>query len=182
MKKFLDRYLFSRLGLQMLFSVVAIALFAVLGTLIRNWATDHSASDIYSQVFWGFRQITDGGSMAGTLDGLDEVATESKNVFAAPVVLVIALVSWLIGMVLYGFVAGAVANAFAGRKEKIDAGLVRYRFRDHGIVLSEPSVVAIKASNNEVLAVGSDAKAMLGPDFARVHLQRPDRRRRRPAA
>ena len=57
MKKFLDRYLFSRLGLQMLFSVVAIALFAVLGTLIRNWATDHSASDIYSQVFWGFRQI-----------------------------------------------------------------------------------------------------------------------------
>ena len=115
MKKFLDRYLFSRLGLQMLFSVVAIALFAVLGTLIRNWATDHSASDIYSQVFWGFRQITDGGSMAGTLDGLDEVATESKSVFAAPVVLVIALVSWLIGMVLYGFVAGAVANAFAGR-------------------------------------------------------------------
>ena len=102
MKKFLDRYLFSRLGLQMLFSVVAIALFALLGTLIRNWATDHTASDIYSQVFWGFRQITDGGSMAGTLDGLDEVATESKNVFAAPVVLVIALVSWLIGMVLYG--------------------------------------------------------------------------------
>ena len=34
--------------------------------------------------------------------------------------------------------------------------------RDHGIVLSEPSVVAIKTSNNEVLAVGSDAKAMLG--------------------
>ena len=34
--------------------------------------------------------------------------------------------------------------------------------RDHGIVLSEPSVVAIKVSNNEVLAVGSDAKAMLG--------------------
>ena len=135
MKKFLDRYLFSRLGLQMLFSVVAIALFALFGTLIRNWATDHSASDIYSQVFWGFRQITDGGSMAGTLDGLDEVATESKSVFAAPVVLVIALVSWLIGMVLYGFVAGAVANAFAGRKEKIDAGLVRYRFRDHGIVI-----------------------------------------------
>ena len=135
MKKFFDRYLFSRLGLQILFSVLVILLFSLAGTLLRNWATGHSASDVYSQTFWGFRQITDGGSMAGTLDGLDEVASESRYSFGAPVVLVVALLSWLVGMVLYGFVAGAVANAFAGRKEKIDAGLVRYRFRDHGVVV-----------------------------------------------
>ena len=135
MKKFFDRYLFSRLGLQILFSVLFILLFSLAGTVLRNWATGHSAPDVYSQTFWGFRQITDGGSMAGTLDGLDEVAAESRHSFGAPVVLVIALVSWLVGMVLYGFVAGAVANAFAGRKEKIDAGLVRYRFRGHGVVI-----------------------------------------------
>lgn len=135
MKKYLDRYLFSRLGLQLLFSVGAIVLFALAGTVVRNWATGHSAPDIYSQAFWGFRQITDGGSMAGTLDGLDEVAAQGPHGFTAPVILAITLVSWLVGMVLYGFVAGAVANAFAGRKEKLDAGLVRYRFRDHGLVV-----------------------------------------------
>ena len=135
MKKFLDRYLFSRLGLQLLFSVAVIVLFALLGSLARNWATGHRGEDIYSQAFWGFRQITDGGSMAGTLDGLDEVAAHGREGYSAPIVLAVALLSWLVGMVLYGFVAGAVANAFAGRKEKIDAGLVRYRFRDHGLVI-----------------------------------------------
>jgi len=34
--------------------------------------------------------------------------------------------------------------------------------KDHGIVLREPSVVAVKAGTNEVLAVGDDAKRMLG--------------------
>ena len=133
-KKYLDRHLFSRLGLQIAFSVLVIILLSVFGTLLRNWATGHSAPDIYSQAFWGFRQITDGGSMAGTLDGLDEVAAESPNGFAAPVVLIITVGAWLVGLVLYGFVAGAIANAFAGRKDKIDAGEVRYRFRDHGVV------------------------------------------------
>ena len=104
-KKFLDRYLFSRLGLQLLFSVIAILLLSAGGTLLRNWATHHSAADVYSQAFWGFRQITDGGSMAWTLDALDEVAAESGNGIGAPVVLVIALASWLVGLVLYGFVA-----------------------------------------------------------------------------
>jgi len=134
MKKFLDRVLFSRLGLQLAFSVAAIVVFSLFGTLVRNWATGHDAPDVYSQAFWGFRQITDGGSMAGTLDGLDEVAAQGRHGVTAPVILLVTLASWLVGMVLYGFVAGAVANAFAGRKEKIDAGLVRYRFRDHGIV------------------------------------------------
>lgn len=103
--------------------------------LVRNWATGHDAPDVYSQAFWGFRQITDGGSMAGTLDGLDEVAAQGRHGVTAPVILIVTLASWLVGMVLYGFVAGAVANAFAGRKEKIDAGLVRYRFRGHGLVV-----------------------------------------------
>ena len=34
--------------------------------------------------------------------------------------------------------------------------------KDHGIVLREPSVVAVRAGTNDVLAVGDDAKRMLG--------------------
>jgi len=34
--------------------------------------------------------------------------------------------------------------------------------KDHGIVLREPSVVAVRSGTNEVLAVGDDAKRMLG--------------------
>lgn len=135
MKKFLDRYLFSKLGLQIVFSVVIILLFSFIGTKIRAYVTNHKSQDVYSQTFWGFRQITDGGSVAGTLDELDSVAEESGNDYGAPVVLVIALASWLIGMVLYSFVTGAVVNAFEGRKDKIEGGRARYRFKDHGIVI-----------------------------------------------
>ena len=135
MKKFLDRYLFSRLGLQIVFSVVIILLFSFVGTQIRTIVTNHKASDVYSQTFWGFRQITDGGSMAGTLDDLDAVAEESGNSYGAPVVLAIALVSWLIGMVLYSFVTGAVVNAFEGRRDRIEGGKTRYKFKNHGIVI-----------------------------------------------
>ena len=135
MKKFLDRYLFSKLGLQIVFSVVTILLFSFIGSKIRAYVTNHKSQDVYSQTFWGFRQITDGGSVAGTLDELDSVAEESGNDYGAPVVLVIALASWLIGMVLYSFVTGAVVNAFEGRKDKIEGGKARYRFKDHGIVI-----------------------------------------------
>lgn len=135
MKKFIDRYLFSRLGLQILFSVVIILLFSFLGTKLRTIVTNHQEQDVYSQTFWGFRQITDGGSMAGTLDELDSVEKESGNSYGAPVVLAIALISWLIGMVLYSFVTGAVVNAFEGRKDKIEGGKARYKFKNHGVVI-----------------------------------------------
>ena len=45
--------------------------------------------------------------------------------------------------------------------------------RDLGVVLSEPSVVAIKISNNEVLAVGHDAKEMLGKCPGGIRAIRP---------
>lgn len=135
MKKFLDRYLFSKLGLQIVFSVVVILLFSFVGTSVRAYVTNHKSQDVYSQTFWGFRQITDGGSVAGTLDELDSVAEESGNAYGAPVVLAITLLSWLIGMVLYSFVTGAIVNAFEGRKDKIEGGKARYKFKNHGIVI-----------------------------------------------
>jgi rod shape-determining protein MreB and related proteins len=45
--------------------------------------------------------------------------------------------------------------------------------RGKGIVLSEPSVVAVDSITNEVLAVGHKAKAMLGKTPRRIHAVRP---------
>lgn len=45
--------------------------------------------------------------------------------------------------------------------------------RGKGIVLAEPSVVAVDSSTNEVLAVGRKAKAMLGKTPQGIHAVRP---------
>ena len=45
--------------------------------------------------------------------------------------------------------------------------------REHGIVLREPSVVAVKAGSREVLAVGDDAKRMLGRTPGNIVAIRP---------
>jgi actin-like ATPase involved in cell morphogenesis len=45
--------------------------------------------------------------------------------------------------------------------------------RAKGIVLAEPSVVAVDALSNEVLAVGHKAKAMLGKTPRKIHAVRP---------
>lgn len=45
--------------------------------------------------------------------------------------------------------------------------------RGKGIVLSEPSVVAVDSLTNEVLAVGHKAKAMLGKTPRKIHAVRP---------
>lgn len=45
--------------------------------------------------------------------------------------------------------------------------------KDHGIVLREPSVVAVKAGTNLVLAVGDDAKRMLGRTPGNIVAIRP---------
>lgn len=132
MKKFFDRYLFSRMGLQIAFSIVGILVFSSLVTCVKSNLTQHKDGDFYNTLTWGFRQITDGGSVASTLEELDEVASKSGH---APIVFVITLLSWLIGIVLYGFVTGAVVNAFEGRRDKIESGQVRYKFKNHGIII-----------------------------------------------
>lgn len=45
--------------------------------------------------------------------------------------------------------------------------------KGRGIVLAEPSVVAVDAASNEVLAVGHKAKAMLGKTPRKIHAVRP---------
>src|SRR3989338_816763 len=45
--------------------------------------------------------------------------------------------------------------------------------RGKGIVLAEPSVVAVDSASNQVLAVGHKAKAMLGRTPRKIHAVRP---------
>ncbi len=45
--------------------------------------------------------------------------------------------------------------------------------RDHGIVLNAPSVVAINERTKEMVAVGSDAKSMIGKAPANIRVVRP---------
>ncbi len=60
---------------------------------------------------------------------------------------------------MFGRIFGVVASDIG-----IDLGTANtlVYVKDHGIVLREPSVVAVKSGTNEVVAVGDDAKRMLG--------------------
>ena len=60
---------------------------------------------------------------------------------------------------MFGKLFGFVSNDIG-----IDLGTANtlVYVKDHGIVLREPSVVAVKTGTNEVVAVGDDAKRMLG--------------------
>lgn len=70
----------------------------------------------------------------------------------------------------FGRVSGIFSNDIG-----IDLGTANtlVYVRGKGIVLAEPSVVAVDSSTNEVLAVGHKAKAMLGKTPRRIHAVRP---------
>lgn len=65
--------------------------------------------------------------------------------------------------------------AFAGQDMAIDLGTANTLVfvRGQGIVLNEPSVVAVNAQNNRALAVGMDAKRMIGRTPANITAIRP---------
>src|SRR3989440_8900265 len=73
-------------------------------------------------------------------------------------------------MGLFSYVTG-----FGGRDMAVDLGTANtlVYVRGRGIVLSEPSVVAIDARNGEVHAVGIEAKRMLGRTPGTIQAIRP---------
>ena len=66
-------------------------------------------------------------------------------------------------------------NFFGNRDMGIDLGTANtlVHVKGRGIVLSEPSVVAIQRDTNEVLAVGEEAKQMIGRTPGNVIAIRP---------
>jgi rod shape-determining protein MreB and related proteins len=71
---------------------------------------------------------------------------------------------------MFGRLFGFVSNDIG-----IDLGTANtlVYVKDHGIVLREPSVVAVKEISNEVVAVGDDAKRMLGRTPGGIRAIRP---------
>jgi rod shape-determining protein MreB and related proteins len=65
--------------------------------------------------------------------------------------------------------------SFAGQDMAIDLGTANtlVYVRGAGIVLNEPSVVAINSQNNKALAVGMEAKRMIGRTPANITAIRP---------
>jgi len=57
-----------------------------------------------------------------------------------------------------------MANSFIGRDMAVDLGTANtlVYVRGKGVLLDEPSVVALNSSTNEILAVGHEAKRMIG--------------------
>lgn len=71
---------------------------------------------------------------------------------------------------LFGSVLG-----FSGADIGIDLGTANtlVYLRDHGIIIDEPSVVAVNQKTGRVVAVGMDAKQMLGRTPAHINAIRP---------
>jgi rod shape-determining protein MreB len=67
------------------------------------------------------------------------------------------------------------AFRFLGRDMAVDLGTANTLayVRGRGVVLNEPSVVAINTKTNQVLAVGSEAKAMIGRTPSHIQAVRP---------
>ena len=67
------------------------------------------------------------------------------------------------------------ALTFMGRDMAVDLGTANtlVYVRGRGIVLNEPSVVAINTKTNAILAVGSEAKRMIGRTPGHIHAIRP---------
>lgn len=68
-----------------------------------------------------------------------------------------------------------MANNFIGRDMAVDLGTANtlVYVRGAGIVLNEPSVVAINSDNGSILAVGSEAKRMIGRTPGNIVAVRP---------
>ncbi len=66
----------------------------------------------------------------------------------------------------------------AAKDLAIDLGTVNIvvYVKGKGIVLEEPSVIAMNAKNNKIIAVGSEAKQMVGKTPANIHAIRPLRK------
>lgn len=69
-------------------------------------------------------------------------------------------------------------NKFLGRFSKdlgIDLGTSNTRIyvKDKGLVINEPSVIALNVKTNQILAVGEDAKKMIGKTPSYLNISRP---------
>lgn len=131
-------------------TLAVVVAFAVGASCYRSSRPEFSADGTYHTLIWGFKQVANSSAAFKEIERLDDFGkvastsgvagtTKAKDGSGldsvARVMCGISFVGWLLCVLVFGFVTGAVMNAFRNRKQKIDAGLVHYRFRDHGIVI-----------------------------------------------
>src|SRR3954462_5748441 len=68
-----------------------------------------------------------------------------------------------------------MANSFIGRDMAVDLGTANtlVYVRGNGVLLEEPSVVALNSTTGEILAVGHEAKRMIGRPPDNITALRP---------
>ena len=132
MKKFFDKYIFSRFGVQLFASVCILLLFALLAPSCRRMAVGPGgAAGFFASLGWGLKQVATPAGAVGTIETLDGV----PGAVPAAAMFLMSLLCWLVCICVLSFVTGAIVNAFRNRKQLIDAGKVFYSFRDHGLVI-----------------------------------------------
>ena len=157
MKKFLDRYVFSRFGMQLLLSIAITVLFATLISMLQGTALSDTVTGLKRWV-WGFRQVS---SPISSINTIDSMASSHWNV-QSYLLLFMSLLAWFISIAVYSFITGAIVNAFRNRQKLIDDGQVRYSFKHHTIIVGwdfQGITIAKKylsdKSNGELLIVSN---------------------------
>ena len=180
MKKFFDKFLFSRFGAQLFASVVIVLIFSAIAPLCRRMIVGTEFQGGFQFLGWGLKQVSSPSGAVGTLEALDGVSGTVPRIS----MLLVAVCCGVVSIGVFSFITGSIVNWFRSRKQLIDSGLMRYKFRDHGLVIGwdfqGPSCVKeLLKDCDEVLVVsGVDAKTIRRElkmsirtrDFSRVYI------------
>ena len=131
MKKFFDKFLFSRFGTQLLASVVIVLIFSAIAPLCRRMIVGTEFQGGFQFLGWGLKQVSSPSGAVGTLEALDGVSGTVPRIS----MLLVAICCWVVSIGVFSFITGSIVNWFRSRKQLIDSGLMRYKFRDHGLVI-----------------------------------------------
>ncbi len=162
MKKFFDKFLFSRFGTQLLASIVIVLIFSAIAPMCRRMIVGTEFQGGFQFLGWGLKQVSSPSGAVGTLETLDGVSGTVPRIS----MLLVAICCWVVSIGVFSFITGSIVNWFRSRKQLIDSGLMRYKFRDHGLVIGwdfqGPSCVKeLLKDCDEVLVVsGVDAKTI----------------------
>ena len=169
MKKFVDRYLFSKVGMQLVVSVFVVLAFAAIAPLCRKAAVGAEYQGVFQFLGWGLRQVSSPAGAVGTLEALDGVHAPAAQIS----MLLVVGCCWLVSIAVFSFITGSIVNWFRNRRQFIDLGLVRYKFRDHGIIIGwdfqgASCVRELLKSCGEVLVVSSVPAREIRSELKRV--------------
>ncbi len=117
--------------MQLIMSVLTVLLFSAVASLCRSRTGGGGFEGSFQFFGWGLRQVSSPMGAVGTLETLDAIS----NPEAKYATLVVAICCWIVSIAVFSFITGSIVNWFRNRSQLIEAGKVRYRFRNHGIII-----------------------------------------------